>query len=278
MLSLVWDRRPTYNNNSQITSNFIMTYIKLLYYKIFAIGYGFVGSLTDLVMVNSSWTYGHIRSLWRMANDIFIVYPPCDTKSLEDLPLSTRQNGTNTTASPDSFPPSLSREAIIVSIGQFRPEKDHELQIRSFANFMNRARRENHSIEQYHIKLVLIGSCRGESDEKRVAHLKSLAETLDVSKQVEFVINQPFPVLKKWLGRASIGLHTMWNEHFGIGVVEMMAAGLLTIAHDTGGPKSNIVVPLNGQRTGYLASTEEEYAGAIYRILLDFIGLKQSSG
>jgi alpha-1,2-mannosyltransferase len=70
----------------------------------------------------------------------------------------------------------------------------------------------------------------------------------------------------------------MWNEHFGIGVVEMMAAGLLTIAHDTGGPKSNIVVPLNGQRTGYLASTEEEYAGAIYRILLDFIGLKQSSG
>jgi alpha-1,2-mannosyltransferase len=28
-----------------------------------------------------------------------------------------------------------------------------------------------------------------------------------------------------------LGIHTMWNEHFGIGIVEMMAAGLLTIAH-----------------------------------------------
>ena len=42
---------------------------------------------------------------------------------------------------------------------------------------------------------------------------------------VEFVLNQPYPVLRGWLGRASAGLHTMWNEHFGIGVVEMMAAG-----------------------------------------------------
>jgi hypothetical protein len=28
-----------------------------------------------------------------------------------------------------------------------------------------------------------------------------------------------------------LGIHTMWNEHFGIGIVEMMAAGLITIAH-----------------------------------------------
>jgi hypothetical protein len=26
----------------------------------------------------------------------------------------------------------------------------------------------------------------------------------------------------------------MWNEHFGISIVEMMAAGLLTIAHNSG--------------------------------------------
>ena len=57
----------------------------------------------------------------------------------------------------------------------------------------------------------------------------------------------------------------MWNEHFGIGVVEMMSAGLITIAHDSGGPKSDIVVPWNSQLTGLLASTPEEYAGAIYK-------------
>jgi hypothetical protein len=34
----------------------------------------------------------------------------------------------------------------------------------------------------------------------------------------------------------------MWNEHFGIGVVELMAAGVVTIAHNSGGPKMDIVV------------------------------------
>jgi len=35
----------------------------------------------------------------------------------------------------------------------------------------------------------------------------------------------------------------MWNEHFGIGVVEMLAAGLLTVAHDSAGPQMDIVKP-----------------------------------
>ena len=31
--------------------------------------------------------------------------------------------------------------------------------------------------------------------------------------------------LQEWLGKAMIGMHTMEDEHFGIGVVEFMAAG-----------------------------------------------------
>lgn len=31
-----------------------------------------------------------------------------------------------------------------------------------------------------------------------------------------------------------IGLHTMWNEHFGISVVEGMAAGQIMVAHASG--------------------------------------------
>lgn len=33
---------------------------------------------------------------------------------------------------------------------------------------------------------------------------------------------------------ALIGLHTMWNEHFGISVVEGMAAGTIMVAHNSG--------------------------------------------
>ena len=69
----------------------------------------------------------------------------------------------------------------------------------------------------------------------------------------------------------------MWNEHFGIGIVEMMAAGLIVIAHNSGGPKSDIVVPYPHIRqdnssartttTGFLATTVEEYAERIHYIM-----------
>lgn len=41
--------------------------------------------------------------------------------------------------------------------------------------------------------------------------------------------------------KAKAGLHTMLEEHFGISIVEMMAAGLYTIAHNSGGPKDDII-------------------------------------
>lgn len=82
------------------------------------------------------------------------------------------------------------------------------------------------------------------------------------------VCNVPNDVLlREYYGRAMIGLHTMRDEHFGIGVVEMMAAGTVVIAHNSAGPREDIVVPFNGQATGLLASTAEEYARAIEQVL-----------
>jgi glycosyltransferase involved in cell wall biosynthesis len=52
------------------------------------------------------------------------------------------------------------------------------------------------------------------------------------------------------MGRAKVGLHTMWNEHFGIGVVEYMAAGLIPVAHKSGGPLMDIVTDYNNEPTG----------------------------
>ena len=48
----------------------------------------------------------------------------------------------------------------------------------------------------------------------------------------------------------------------------MMAAGLVAIAHDSGGPRADIVVPApDGGRTGYLASTVDGYADAMHLAL-----------
>jgi len=56
----------------------------------------------------------------------------------------------------------------------------------------------------------------------------------------------------------------MWNEHFGIGIVEMMAAGLIVVAHNSGGPKSDIIID---DDAGFLASTDAEYADFINKAL-----------
>ena len=56
----------------------------------------------------------------------------------------------------------------------------------------------------------------------------------------------------------------MYNEHFGISVVENISAGLVTIANNSGGPKLDII---SDGRNGFLAATAEEYAELLYKII-----------
>ncbi len=41
--------------------------------------------------------------------------------------------------------------------------------------------------------------------------------------------------------RVKVAIHTMKNEHFGISVVELMSSGIITIAHNSAGPKEDII-------------------------------------
>ena len=68
--------------------------------------------------------------------------------------------------------------------------------------------------------------------------------------------------MQQQMQKASIGVNGMWNEHFGIGVVEYLAAGLIPVVHDSGGPKLDIIVPFNGKPTGYHVETDEQFAKA----------------
>lgn len=112
---------------------------------------------------------------------------------------------------------------MVLSVGQFRPEKGHTLQIRAFAALQRLLDQET-GLNEKDVRLIVLGSCRNVDDERVLARVKALAAELGVADKVDFVVNCSFAELKEWLGRASIGLHTMWNEHFGIGVVEMMVS------------------------------------------------------
>ncbi|KAF7302656.1 hypothetical protein HMN09_00900200 [Mycena chlorophos] len=220
--------------------------IKLAYYHAFMMLYALALRRAQVLMVNSTWTRKHVAAVlaypptlgWGVVRPR-VVYPSCDTREMEKLPLE-------------------SREQIILSIAQFRPEKDHAMQIRAL-----------HALLQAHpeyskVELILIGGCRNEQDQARVDGLRQLAQDLGVQDRVTFRLNEPYPSMLAYLRRASVGLNTMLDEHFGINVVEFMAAGVIPIVHASGGPLEDIVVPFEGKNTGYHAKTPETFAEAIH--------------
>lgn len=196
MLNRVAQRTATYNNARFISRSPVLSQGKLLYYKIFAWLYGLAGKCAKVVMVNSTWTQGHILDLWHANDRTLIVYPPCDTKGFLSLPLEDKTDN---------------KVHSIVSVAQFRPEKDHPLQLRAFKKFLEQQR------NKHKYKLILVGGCRNEGDQSRVKDLKDLATELEITDHVEFRLNVPFSELKQLMADATVGLHTMWNEHFGIG-------------------------------------------------------------
>ena len=74
------------------------------------------------------------------------------------------------------------------------------------------------------------------------------------------------------MNNTRLTVSTLYFFHF-LGIVEMMAAGLIVVAHNSGGPKMDIITPLkDGQPTGFLADTEQTYAQA----LLDALSMTKS--
>lgn len=231
---------PSFNNRAVFVRYPPLRYIKLTYYKILAYLYSLAGRSADLVMVNSSWTEKHISSMWN--TEAHVVYPPCDVTSFKNLKRNKCDQD--------------SRALKIMSIAQFRPEKRHDLQIEAFDMFLE-------STQAYDSKLTLYGGCRDEADKRRVNALKDLVARLELSSNVEIVVGASFDVLLNGMKKSNVALHTMKNEHFGIVLVECMAAGLIMLAHDSGGPKTDIVE--NG-RDGFLADNESDFADKLVSI------------
>ena len=124
------------------------------------------------------------------------------------------------------------------------------------------------SDEAFHdVQLHCIGSVRGADDRALLHELQELARQLGIEEAVQWRVNVPWAELQAALGSAYMGLHTMWNEHFGIGVVEMLAAGVVTIAHHSGGPQTDIVQPAGAAGVGFLADTPQGYAQAMAAVL-----------
>lgn len=224
----------SFNNREVFVRSSLLRRVKLIYYRLLAYLYGFAGRRADLVLVNSSWTKDHIKSLW--GTEVHVVYPPCDVDSFKSLSLDRFKD--------------KSRALNIISIAQFRPEKNHQLQIEAFDSFL--AKTGSHDSQ-----LTLYGGCRDQDDQKRVDYLRDLVSRLDLGPRVNIIVNAPFKELLDGVRNADVAIHTMENEHFGIVLLEFMAAGLITVAHNSGGPRADII---DHKRNGFLANDVDDFS------------------
>lgn len=259
MLHRVRSRQAGITNSAWIAASLPFSILKLVYYRIFAVFYGSALRSADAIAVNGTWTHNHIESLiqtrmprpWKVElPPVNIVYPPCDTNRFAKLTLGKR--------------PARS----IVSLAQFRPEKDHKMQLRIVHKLLSQyPELKSSKGGNRPLKLVLIGGVRNADDEKRVLELKKLAKELTIESNVEFCVDAPLETILDKFSKASIGISTMVDEHFGINVVEYMAAGLLTLSHASAGPLLDIAVNVDGELTGFHAKTLLEYVDQLHKLV-----------
>ncbi|KAJ6113636.1 CAZyme family GT4 [Penicillium sp. IBT 18751x] len=236
--------------------------VKRRYWQLFARLYGWVGRHVDVVMCNSSWTSAHIRQLWGnskstdkgegdgTAAEPAVVFPPTAVSELESTIDVTAES-------------ERTRRPVLLYIAQFRPEKNHPLVLRSFARLLQERAKNPANADRPPPQLVLIGSVRHASpDETHIYNLRLLAHELRIRDHTTFLCDASWPAVLSHLTTASVGVNAMWNEHFGICVVEYQAAGLICVTHDSGGPREDIVVDLGDGATGFRAETEEQFAAA----------------
>ncbi|EJD50804.1 mannosyltransferase [Auricularia subglabra TFB-10046 SS5] len=276
MLARVAERKAWHTNAGAIARSPILSYAKLLYYRVFAFFYANALQNASFLMVNSTWTKNHVdailrttetplgRLAQRMLNlltpsaslhrqiSTHIVYPPCNTAVIARAELGERNR-------------------IILSVQQFRPEKDHALQIRALAALFEMHPSWKTGADK--VELVLVGGARNADDVARVDALKELVKELGLDDNVIFVVNAEYIQLLSLLANASVGISTMVDEHFGINVVEYMAAGLIPVVNESGGPQQDIVVPVAGEPTGFHATDAASYA----RALADALGMPEDA-
>lgn len=258
MLHRVETGRIMYNNTGRFRQ------LRIIYYKLFAHLYGICGYFADIVMVNSTWTYNHINSIFYRSSStsLDIVYPPCgNSQYLQEFDLKNRKK-------------------IILSVGQFRPEKDHNLQIEAFIKFRKKCKSKHPDA-----KLIMVGGCRGIEDKRRVTKLRVKINKYDLKQYIVIKENLEWSKLLKLFQDSFIGLHTMEDEHFGICLAEYMAAGLITIGHCSGGPLTDIVVNLQSNETvnlqqeedgmkrtetGFLCTTVDQYAQCLEEVFDEY--------
>lgn len=161
------------------------------------------------------------------------------------------------------------KEKIILSVGRFFSHlhsKKQDFLIKTYIS----AKKKYKEFADY--KLVLLGNLKPE-DNKYFAELEKLAKN---DSHIIIKTNVPFSTILSYYQQASFYWHAAGYkinerkepekaEHFGISIIEAMAAGAVPLAYKAGGPKEIILQ----QKTGYLFENRAELINYTYKLIKD---------
>eukprot|EP00983_Pelagomonas_calceolata_P132649 1161892-Pelagomonas_calceolata.AAC.6 len=124
----------------------------------------------------------------------------------------------------------------------------------------------------------MVGSCRNDVDAALLSDLQAQARELGLEGYVDWHINVSYAELRELLGGAVGGLHTMVDEHFGISVVEYMAAGVIPIAHNSGESLAASLIPNAHQLSAHASKLAPGLVRHILAVSMATIAFGSGSG
>jgi len=187
----------------------------------------------DLVMANSKYIARLIKLIWH--GNATVLYPPVRVRDFDFYNAKGFDE----------------RDNAVIMIGRISSEKRIENAIEALA------------LTETKPILRIVGGLI----HTRISYmnwLKHLARKKNV--KIEFYPNAPRDILIKLATSSKVFVHTTIGEHFGVAVVEGMAAGCSVIVHRSGGPFEDII---DQGRYGLYYRSVEELAKNIDRILTD---------
>ena len=186
------------------------------------------------LIVNS--TYTQLLAQRYMGITPMVIHPPVDVARISKLATTKTKR----------------RENVVITVGRIAPGKNLDM--------IPYIAAKTRSVK----KFLIIGNIQ-EMFPDYLNHLQHLINKLGVRDKVMLLPNLTFEKKIELMSNARIYLHTMPNEHFGIAIVEGMAAGLIPVIHRSGGPWLDILQRRHAY--GLSFTTIEQAAECIDEIL-----------
>jgi alpha-1,2-mannosyltransferase len=205
---------PEYTNNK---------YKKSLFWKAYFKPYQIMSHLltkralkrSNIIFTNSKFTRNAIKKVYPEF-DPQVIYPPIDIEKFSSC-LSSN-----------------SRENQVLVISRFSPEKQLDKVILVARILKN-------------IKFLIIGNLMT-ANHSYFKYLQKMIKDVGLTDRIKLIPNASKDEMMNAMSTSMVYLHTMNGEHFGISIVEAMAAGLIPVVPSYGGCSE--IVPMQYQYTG----------------------------